>query len=189
MKHLKRALLLLFIFSATSSFGQSFKFGYVNSQELIDLMPERDSAMLKLDSYSKDIQSTLQEIQNEYETKVTQYQQKQATWTAATLEIRQKEISDIQSRYQQFTEKSNYEFQQMRQILFAPVYQKANDTITAIGKEYGFTFIFDIATGAVPYFDKDQSTDVTAIAKSKLKIPADKKPMVIPQQEDAPPVQ
>ena len=84
MKHLTRALLLLFFFSATTSFAQTFKFGHISSQELIDLMPERDSALVKLEKYSQELQATLKEIQTEYETKALQYQQKQATWTAAT---------------------------------------------------------------------------------------------------------
>ncbi|MCK9305333.1 MAG: OmpH family outer membrane protein [Bacteroidales bacterium] len=189
MKHFTRALLLIFLLSATTSFAQTFKFGHINSQELINVMPERDSALVKLDKHRQDLQATLLEISNEYQSKLLQYQQKQATWTAATLEIKQKELQDIQSSYNQFNEKAEYEFQQMRQLLFEPVYQKAKETIEAIGKEQGFTYIFDISTGPIAYFDKDKSTDILPIAKAKLNIPADKVPMQIPQPQEGAPAQ
>jgi len=187
MKHLTRALLLLFFFSATTSFAQTFKFGHISSQELIDLMPERDSALVKLEKYSQELQATLKEIQTEYETKALQYQQKQATWTAATLEIKQKELDDIRSNYDQFNQKAQYEYQQMRQLLFVPVYQKAREAIEAIGKEEGFTYIFDLSTGPVAYFDKDKSIDILPVAKKRLNIPEDKKPMQLPQQQEETP--
>ena len=75
----------------------------------------------------------------------------------------------------------------MRQLLFVPVYQKAREAIEAIGKEEGFTYIFDLSTGPVAYFDKDKSIDILPVAKKRLNIPEDKKPMQLPQQQEETP--
>jgi outer membrane protein len=189
MKHLTRVLLILSLFSATTSFGQTFKFGHFDSNELISLMPERDSALVKLERHSKELQATLNEIQTEYNTKFAQYQQKQATWTAAVLETKQKELEEIRDRFTRFNQNAQQEFDDMRQLLFAPVYKKANDAITAIGKENGFTYIFDLSSGFIPYFNPEQSVDIMPMAKSKLGIPADKKPMALPQDQEPAQVQ
>ncbi|MEN6619912.1 MAG: OmpH family outer membrane protein [Rikenellaceae bacterium] len=184
MKHFSKLLLILFVFFTSTSFAQTFKFGHINSQELIALMSERDSAVLKIDKYAKDLQERIEEIQTEFQTKMNIYQQKQATWTAAVLEDKQKELQQIQARYEQFQQSANQDYQQEQQRLFAPVYQKANETINKIGKDNGFTYIFDVSTGSVPFFNETQSIDIMSMAKTMLKIPADKKPMAIPQQTD-----
>ncbi len=184
MKHFSKFLLILFVFATSTSFAQTFKFGHINSRDLIDLMPDRDSAVLKMDKYGKELQQTMDEMQAEFQTKMNIFQQKQATWTAAVLESRQKELQQIQANYETFQQNAQQEYQQMQQLLYAPVYQKANETLIKIGKDNGFTYIFDVSTGSVPFFNEAQSTDVMPMAKTMLKIPADKKPMALPSQAD-----
>ncbi|OFY41501.1 MAG: hypothetical protein A2X18_06625 [Bacteroidetes bacterium GWF2_40_14] len=184
MKHFSKFLLILFVFATSTSFAQTFKFGHINSQELIALMPDRDSAVLKMDKYGKQLQQDMDDIQAEFQTKMNIFQQKQATWTAVVLEDKQKELQQIQARFEAFQTNAQQEYQQMQQILFAPVYQKANETLIKIGKDNGYTYIFDVSTGSIPFFNEAQSTDVMPMAKTMLKIPADKKPMAIPSPAD-----
>ncbi|MDD3033824.1 MAG: OmpH family outer membrane protein [Bacteroidales bacterium] len=183
MKHLSKFLLLLFVLAGTTSFAQTtIKFGRINSEELIALMPERDSAIIKLDKLSKELQENMEALQNEFQTKYATYQQKQATWTAALLETKQRELQDLQNRYDQLRQSAPQDFQAEQQKLLTPVYQKANETIKALGKENGCAFVFDLSTGSIPYFDEAQSLDLLPLARTKLGIPADKVPMQISQQ-------
>ena len=183
MKHLSKFLLLLFVLAGTTSFAQTtIKFGRINSEELIALMPERDSAFIKLDKLSKELKENMEALQNEFQTKYATYQQKQATWTAALLETKQRELQDLQSRYDQLRQTAPQDFQDEQQKLLTPVYQKANETIKALGKENGCAFVFDLSTGAIPYFDEAQSIDLLPLARKKLGIPADKVPMQINPQ-------
>ncbi len=183
MKHVSKFLLLLFVLACTTSFAQTtVKFGRINSQELIDLMPERDSAFIKLDKLSKELQENMEALQNEFQTKYATYQQKQATWTAALLETKQRELEDLKNRFNQLQQSAPQDFQSEQQKLLTPVYQKANETIKALGKENGCTFVFDLSTGAIPYFDEAQSIDLLPLARKKLGIPADKVHMQINPQ-------
>lgn len=145
-------------------------------------MPDRDSAALKLEKYSADLNETMEAMQVEFNTKLNTYQQKQATWTAAVLEAKQKELQEIQSRFEQFQQSAGQEYQQMQNLLLAPVFKKANDAIQKIGKEQGFIYIFDTSTGAVPFISTEQSVDVMPMAKKELGIPADKKLPAQPKQ-------
>jgi len=177
MKHLSKILLVLFVLVSSTGFAQNLKFGHINSQELISLMPDRDSALVKLEKYATDLDETLQEMKSEFQTKLNTYQQRQATWTAAVLEARQKELQEIDQRISQYQQTAQQEYQQMQQLLFAPVLQKANETITNIGKQRGLIYIFDTSTGAIPFINNELSEDILPLAKTALKIPADKKPM------------
>jgi outer membrane protein len=175
MKHLSKILLLLFVAFSTTSFAQTFKFGHLNSQELVALMPERDSAVAKLEKYSADVSETMDAMQVEFNTKLNTYQQKQATWTAAVLEAKQKELQEMQARFEQIQQSSGQEYQQLQSLLFAPVFKKANDAIQKIGKDQGFTYIFDVSSGSIPFINLEQSVDIMPLAKKELGIPADKK--------------
>ena len=182
MKHLSKILLVLFLAVSTTSFSQTLKFGHLNTQELVALMPDRDSAAVKLEKYSADLNETMEAMQVEFNTKLNTYQQKQATWTAAVLEAKQKELQEIQARFEQFQQSAGQEYQQMQNLLLAPVFKKANDAIQKIGKEQGFIYIFDTSTGGVPFINAEQSVDVMPMAKKELGIPADKK-LPAPQQQ------
>jgi outer membrane protein len=183
MKIISKFLVISLILVSTSLSAQTLKFGHINIQDLISVMPERDSALVKLEKFSNELQETLTSLQTEYQTKLNTYQQKASTWTAAVLETKQKELQDIQSRYEQFQQSANTDFQQMQQTLFAPVYKKANEVIAKIGKANGLIYIFDTTSGNIPYIDAALSTDVLPLAKADMKIPADKKPMQLKSQQ------
>ena len=53
MKKVTKILALVMVLFATQSFAQT-KLGHINMQELINLMPERDSAVVKLEKYAKE---------------------------------------------------------------------------------------------------------------------------------------
>jgi outer membrane protein len=151
-------------------FAQNYKFGHINTQELVVLMPERDSAQAKLEVISKDLQEQIQAMQLELQTKYTTYQQKQATWTAAILEAKQREIQELSVRAEEFQRTAQEELQRSQQQLLQPVIQKATKAIEKIAKQEGFTYVFDISGGAIQYFDPDQSVDILPLVKKELNI-------------------
>ena len=157
-----------------SSQAQSFKFGHLNVRELIALMPESDSASVKYTKFVTELQETYDGIETEYRTKFLEYQQKSAAWSAAILETKQQELQTLEQRLQQFSQTAQQDATQMEQALYAPVYQKASETLKKLGKDHSFTYIFDLGAGSLPFFNEDQSVDVLPLAKAALGIPADK---------------
>lgn len=153
---------------------QPFKFGHINTQELFLLMPERDSALVKLENYRKELTEQIETLQVEFNKKLTDYQNKQATWTAATLETKQKELQQLSQNIEEYQRNAQEELTQMQQIVIRPVTEKANAAIRKVGKDNGFTYVFDVSMGVVPYFDADQSIDILPLVKAELNIPADK---------------
>lgn len=177
MKLFSKLLIVLLLFISANTSAQTLKFGHINLQELISVMPERDSALVKLDKYGKELQEQLETMQTEYQTKLNVYQQKQATWTAAILEAKQKELVDLQQRFEQYQNSASQDYQVMQNQLMTPVITKATAVITKLGKSNGLIYIFDTSSGTIPYIDPALSTDVLPLAKTDMKIPADKKPM------------
>lgn len=174
MKKVTKLLAVVLMFVSAQSFAQ-VKLAHVNMQELVALMPESDSANVKLEKYGKELSDQMQDMQKELQGKYETYQQKSGTWTAAVLESKQKELQDMQGRLEQFQQNAQADYQQMNQKLYAPIVKKANDAITKIGKDNSYTYIFDISAGSLIYVSETLSTDIMPMAKKALGIPADKK--------------
>ena len=95
------------------------KFAHVNFAELVQLMPEADQARTTLQASSKEAQDTYQSMMEEFNSKYSQYEQKVSTWTPAIKESKEKELTDIQQRIQQFQQSISQELQQQEQQLMA----------------------------------------------------------------------
>lgn len=148
-------------------------------------MPERDSAVIKLQNYAKELEETMQGMQQEFNTKLQTYQQKNATWTAAILEAKTKELEEMQQRLQMFDQNAQQEMAQLQQSLFAPVFEKANKALETIATAGGYTYVFDLSTGTI-LFKGATSNDLLPEVKKELGIPASKTtPTQIPAPQAA----
>ena len=169
---MKKILLVaaLAIISA-AAFAQQ-KFAHVNFTELVQLMPEADQARATMEASSKEASDTYQAMTDEFNTKYSQYQQKASTWTQAIRETKEKELTDIQQRIQEFSQTVQAELQQQQQQLMAPIYKKAQEAVEKLAKEGGYIYVID-QTSAL-YIDPAQSTDLTPAARKALAIPDDR---------------
>ena len=183
MKHLSKFLLAAFLLISTTSFGQNLKFGHIDIEQLVSVMPDRDSAVAILNKYGMTLQETLQDMQIEFQTKYNTFERQQATWTAAVLETRRKELQELDQRLAEYQQSAQEEYAQMQNALVAPVYQQAQATVEKIGRDKGLVYVFNTSNQPLLYIDENISEDLLPIAKRELGIPADKVPMQISQQQ------
>ena len=154
--------------------AQTLKFGHINTNELISLMSERDSALVKLMAYENDLQETLEGMGTEYNNKVNEYQRKSNEWAPVVLETKQRELQELGQRIQQFQQNAQQEMAQMQQTLMTPVIEKAQNALTKIAKEQKLVYVFDLSAGSLIYYDDTVSVDLLPMAKKELGIPAAK---------------
>ena len=161
----------LFVLALAAFAGLSLQaqtFGRVNFSELVALMPEMDQAREVIAASQKEAEETYSAMLEEFQSKYSQYQQKQATWTAAIKESKERELSDMQNRIQEFQANIPQELQQQQNQLQAPIYEKANKAVQELAKAKGLTALFD-ATQAL-YFDESKVIDLTPEARKALGI-------------------
>ncbi len=156
---------------SAAAFAQQ-KFAHVNFTELVQLMPDADQARATMEASSKEASDTYQAMTEEFNAKYSQYQQKVSTWTQAIRETKEKELTDIQQRIQEFSQTVQAELQQQQQQLMAPIYKKAQEVVEKLAKEGGYIYVID-QTNAL-YIDPAQSTDLTPAARKALSIPDDR---------------
>ena len=169
--------IFLFIFGVAAvcaNANAQSKTGHINTTEVISLMQERDSAIVKLQAYQADLTETMQGMEDEYNTKYTEYNRKQGEWSAAVREAKERDLQELVQRIQQFQQSAQQEMQQMQGTLMAPVIEKAQKAIEKVAKSNGLTYVFDLSSGALIYFDEAQSTNLLPLVKKELGIPASK---------------
>ena len=165
----KIILIAVMAVMSVAASAQNLKFGYVNFNEIVMLMPEMDAARATLEENQKTNEEILMSMYQEYQTKMQDYQAKAATWTVAIRESKEKELMDIESRLQQTQQSLQQEMQQLQTSLQAPIYEKAQTTIQDLAKAQGLAFVFE--ESSLIYIDPAQGVNLTTEARKALNIP------------------
>ena len=145
------------------------KIAHVDTAEILDAMPDKVKAEKELEKYYNELQSRLQTMAAEYQTKLQDYEANQATMSNLVKQSKEKEIVDLQARIQQFQNNAEQKFEAKRTELLKPILDKIQNAINVVGKEKRCTYILDLATGVAVYVGID-SIDYTNDVKAKLGI-------------------
>jgi outer membrane protein len=148
--------------------AQSFKFGHINSDELIQSLPEFDTATKKLEKFRKELVNALELMTVELNNKNDAYTKESKNLTDIVKQTKEQELIDLNRRIQDFQTKASEDLQNKQVELFQPIYSKVDKAIKEVGKENGFLYVFDIAKGSLLYFDETKSTNILALTKTKL---------------------
>jgi outer membrane protein len=162
------ALIIGIALAGQSAMAQSFKFGHINSDELIQTMPEYDSATKKLDNYRKELVNALELMSVELNNKNDAYQKESKNLSDIVKQTKEQELVDMNKRIQDFQANAQTQLQNKQTEVFQPIMARVDKAIKDVGKENGFVYVFDVAKGAVLYFDEAKSVNVLPLVKTKL---------------------
>lgn len=147
--------------------AQSLKIGHVDSGAIMEIMPERAKIEQDLQVYAAELQSELQAMGAEYQSKLQDYQANKATMSNLIRQSKEKEIVDLETRISEFQNSAEMAMQSKQLELLNPLIEKVQNAVNAVGKEKGFTYILDKATGTIVFIG-DNAIDITADVKAKL---------------------
>lgn len=164
------ALLVLSISAENEVKAQDLKFGHVNSNELMQLMPEFESAMNDLDKLRQQLTGYIEEMTANLRNKYNSYLKDNKTLSDIVKQAREQELNEMDSRIQEFQNNAQVQMQEKQNELFNPIYTKLDNAIKTTGRENDFLYIFDTSKGDLLYFDKIRSIDITSLVKVKLGI-------------------
>ena len=163
-KVLKLTLAVVCVMFSTSLFAQ--KIGRLNSQDVVVNMAEFKQAQTQIEALAKDLQAQAETIQVEMNNKLQEYQKGAETMTDAVRQLKEKELTDLNTRLQEFNQVAQQELQKKEQELMEPIIKKANEAISEVAKAGGYAVIME--TGSMVYFDEAQVKDITPEVKTKL---------------------
>ena len=143
------------------------KFGHVNSQEVINVMPEYTKAKSEIDALTQQYDADLKSMQDELQKKAEAFDKEQDTLPENIKQRRNQELQDMYQKIQQSYQDNQMALQKASQEKMQAITSKVLDAIKTVGQEGGYVYIMDIGAG-IPYISTTLSTDVTAQVKTKL---------------------
>jgi len=166
----KILLAAVFCFAAIAANAQTFKFGNINMNEVFEAMPERAQVQKEIEDLQSKYESELSKMSEEYQNKVSTYLAEQEKLEKSIAEARAQEIDQLQQRIQQFRDMAARDLQTQQQQKVAPIIEKINKAVQAVGEKNAFTYIFDISAGNILFISQTQCVDVLPLVKAELGI-------------------
>lgn len=173
---MKKIFVLLMLIVPMGMFAQ--KFGYVNSAEIMQVMPEFEKAQKELKDLEKMYTDEFNSMRTELEKKGTEFEKlQQDSVPENILKRRAEELMQLDERLRQYGQEVSANLQQAEQEKLITIQKTFRDALEVVGSEGGFVCIFDIVSG-IPYISKSLCEDVTMKVRAKLGIPANAVPAV-----------
>ncbi len=148
MKHFKTLLLATALFIGATSFTQAqSKVAHINTQTLIQAMPEMNTAQAEMDKLGKTYEADIQAMVTEYQNKMKQYEAEAATKTDEENQKRLVEVQTMQQNIQQYQTQAQQEMQKKEVDLLKPITEKAKSAILKVARAQGFEYVLDSTQG------------------------------------------
>ena len=143
------------------------KFGHVNTQEIMQAMPEFAKARTDIEALTKQYEADLKSMQDELQKKAEAFEKEESTLPENIKTRRQQELQDMYQKIQQSYQDNQQALAKEQQEKMQAITTKVIEAIKSVGQSGGYVYIMDMA-GGIPYISTTLSTDVTAQVKAKL---------------------
>lgn len=165
------AVMLISVSAITASNAQTLKFGHIDLQALVQVMPERAAAEEEFNKFQGELEEILGEMQQDYQNKLSEFEQMGSEVSEIKRNAKVAEIQDIQQRIQNYQVTAQQQIQQKQNELLSPVFDKAENAIEEVAKEKGLIYVFDSGQGnRTILYKSNQSLDILPLVKAKLGI-------------------
>ncbi|OWY20501.1 OmpH family outer membrane protein [Sphingobacteriales bacterium UPWRP_1] len=142
------------------------KYGYLNSLQLLALMPETKAADKKIAEYARKKESAYSDLLKKYQTKIQDLQSRANDIPPVEMEKHGKEIAAMEEQLQDMQMRADSDISKEKEKLYEPILAKADSVVKQIGKENGYTFIYDAA--ALLY--ADTTLNILPMVKERMGI-------------------
>lgn len=165
---LKKSLLVAIILGVASFAvnAQDVKIGYINTQEIMMMMPEISDLEKQLADYNAQNAKYLQDMDAEIRTKYDKYEKEKATMSESVQKIQEEELMELQRRLQNAYQTLQAEAEKKQQELLKPIQDKLLNAIETVGKKNNFLYIMEVQAGIL--YKSDKAINVGPMVKKEL---------------------
>ena len=165
IQNLKTIILGALLIACTSM--QAQKFGYINSAELLAELPAVKSADSQLETYQKQLMSSGESMVKKLETKFQAYSKEAQEGMLSQVQMQKKEeeLAAEQQKIQQYEVEVQNKILAKREELYKPILDKVKVAIENVGKEQGYTMIFDSSAGTILHANDSENLMTAVRAK------------------------
>jgi outer membrane protein len=168
MKKFSCVMLLLIAFVIPSS--AQMKIGYINSEAIMQQLPEAQDAQKQLDAISTDWQTELTKMQADLQHRFEDYDKKKLVMSDKRRAEIEKELQDLEKKmvdYRTAKFGANGELFSKQNELMKPVQDKLFKAVKDIADEGGYDYVFDKSSTTLLMYSNEKN-DLTSKVLAKL---------------------
>ena len=167
MKKLLKVALVAVCMVVVSSFAKAqSKIGYINTNQLMELLPEMKTLQTQMQAYQKTFSDQLATMSTELQTKGQDYEAKRATMTDASRTATESELQDMQTRITSFRDNAQKQIEAKSNELLKPLTDKVRTAIQAVAAAKGYNYVLD--SSQVELIVSPPGDDLGPAVKAKL---------------------
>ena len=163
---LKKLIILFVVIAPMSIFAQD-KIAYIVTNEVFVQMPELKDVETKLANKQDEIKKNVEAMETEYNNMIQRFQNTADSITQSIAIDRQKQMEQLQERYETYVQNGSKELEELRGQLLNPLQVKFQKAVQDVGAEQGYTYVIDAA--AIMYVGPN-AVDAAPFVKAKLGI-------------------
>lgn len=167
-----KTILFFSLFLFSSALFAQLKIGYVDSDTIMDKLPDAQDARQQLDALIQEWQTELNQMEAEWKTKYDDYEKRKLILSDQTRADVESELVKLEQKIIEFREKkfgANGELFTKQDELMKPVQNKVFNIIQTIAQELELDFVFDRSGGVIMLYAKEEH-DITNLVLEKLKL-------------------
>ena len=161
---MKKVIIMLMLFAPLATFAQ--KFGHVDTQAIIQSLPEFSRANGEIEAVGKQYENELKASQDELQRLAEDYDKKKSSMNATQQQEQEAKLQELYNRIQQQAQQNQQEFQKAQQEKLQPIFTKVRQAIETVGKSGGYVYVME--AGSVLYINDTLSKDLTNEVKAQL---------------------
>lgn len=170
MNTFKKFASALVILTLSFAANAQLKIAHLNTTEIMQKMDDYKIAELRLDSLSNAKKKEIAMYQDEFQRKQNEYiALNKATTSEATMKMKEKELTDMDTRIKDFAQDAQTELENFQVELIKPIQKKLQDALEAVAKEKGYAYVLDDQALLV----KPAADDISNAVRLKLGIPVE----------------
>ena len=162
-----KIMLYSIVFLSTISFAQT-KVGTVNSNYIVNLMPESAIAFKRTENYALKLDSTFSVKISEYRKKLDDFKKNENTLGILAKKTATEEITALETDVKNYQQNAQKLIQLKQEELMRPLYKKLSNAIQEVAKAEEFTQILTTSGNEIAYIDS--KFDITELVIKKLGI-------------------
>lgn len=148
MKKMKTLLVALMIVFGASSIVNAQKIAHIDTQALIEAMPETRAAQNELERIKNTYEAELLSMGRELEAKARRYEAEAESKTDAENRRRLEEVQAAQMKIGEYRQNASIDLQKKEADLFTPLFDKARKAIEKVAKDKGIQYVMDATPGS-----------------------------------------
>jgi outer membrane protein len=166
-------LSIVLIFVVSIGTAQNIKIAFVNSDKILQELPEYVQVKKELEATVKEWQDELEKMSKEFQDALEDYNKKEALLDAKAKADKQKNLQDLQQKardyqYQKFDQRDG-EVAKLREKRFGPIQEKVMKVIEKVAKQGKYNYVFDKLETATNILYADPKLDITYKVIDELK--------------------